>query len=314
MKISLKKDSFRLFALFFFFAFCNFSHASSYNFTVSHPKENRSYKDSFYFAYGNTKYLAVSDLERGGVSLLKAYGNNDKDYRFHKRVIKGNHWAPTVVSLGGGDFIFVTSSIANVPSNSRLKYFTFNVNTSSVLNEHDVNDLNLSGGEPGMIDAYIWYESSKKSWYLMGSKWQPGVLGSRLQWAKLERVNPLKFSFPVDLYNTPNGYGIWHRVDWWKYNSRTDWVVEAPIRSVWNGKLYWSIGPSFCNGSVTGTRHGAIKWTGITPWIAVDNELMVASSSSQLLCNLVTHPDFTENGKLRATSYQNGKYRIINQN
>jgi hypothetical protein len=275
------------------------------------------YKDSFYFVDNGVKYLAVSDLTRGGVSLLRSYNGSDTDYRFYKNVVGGNNWAPTVVNLGNGVFTFVTTEFAF--NNSYLNVFRYNVRTGGRTTA--ISRINLSGGERGMTDATIWYEPGK-GWYLIGAKWQEGVLGCRLQWGRGNSAEG-PFSFPVDLYDSPNGN---RRVDWGYRGSQVDYVVEAPVWSFWDHnrdgfhELYWSIGPSdpknngVCTNFVKAVRRGDINWKGNTPWIYVwgpsggDGDMM----SNNMDCYHLTHPDFTQNGNIRATSMKNGRFVIVN--
>jgi hypothetical protein len=118
------------------------------------------YKDSFYFVDNGIKYLAVSDLTRGGISLLRSFNGSDTDYHFYLSVIDGNNWAPTVVDQGSGVFIFVTTEFSF--NNSYLNVFRYNVRTGQMVTE--VGRLNQNGGERGMTDATIWYEP-RKDWY-----------------------------------------------------------------------------------------------------------------------------------------------------
>lgn len=274
------------------------------------------YKDSFYFVDNGIKYLIVSDLTRGGISLLRSQNGSDTDYRFYRQVIGGNNWAPTVVDRGNGEFTVVTTEFAF--NNSYLNVFRYNVRTGWI---GTVSRMNLSGGERGMTDATIWYEPGK-GWYLVGAKWQEGVLGCRLQWG-LGNSAEGPFSFPIDLYDSPNGT---RRVDWGLRGSQIDWVVEGPQWSWWdhNGdgfhELYWSIGPSdpkvngACSNFVKAVRRGDINFNGLTPWIYVwgpnggDGDMM----SNNMDCYHLTHPDFTENGLIRGTSMQNDRFVIVN--
>ncbi len=112
---------------------------------------------------------------------------------------------------------------------------------------------------------------------MIGSKWQPNVDGSRLQWAHGNNIEG-PYTFPKDLYSEPDVLddGTF-RVDYWQGGEKTHWVVEAPIWSWWdhngNGfhELYWSVGSSDpCE--TTGwsyIRRGDIKWSGTTPWIDI---------------------------------------------
>ena len=275
------------------------------------------YKDSFYFVDNGIKYLAVSDLTLGGISLLMSNGGSDTDYRFYAHVIGGNRFAPTLVQLdSSGDFEFVTTNFAY--SDSYLESFQYNVRTGAI---GAVGNVNLSGGELGMTDATIWSEPGK-GWYLMGAKWQAGVLGCRLQWAHgSSPTGP--FSFPVDLYDSPSGS---ERVDYDLRGSQIDWVVEAPIWSWWdhNGdgfhELYWSIGPSdpkangVCSSWVKAVRRGDINWNGNTPWIYVwgpagGNADMMTDNMD---CDHLTHPDFTQSGDIRGTSMLNNQFNVVN--
>jgi hypothetical protein len=281
---------------------------------VTAPGEQ--YKDSFYFVDNGVKYLAVSDLGRQGVSLLRSHNGSDTDYRFWRKVIGGNHWAPTAVDQGNGEFLFVTTEFDF--DNSYLNVVRHNVRTGAT---GASRRLDLSGGERGMTDATVWQEPGK-GWYLIGAKWQPGVQGSRLQWARGNGPEG-PFSFPVDLYDGPNGQ---RRVDWGLRGAQVDWVVEAPIWSWWdhNGdglhELFWSIGPSdprsngACTSFVKAVRRGDINWHGTTPWIYVwgpqggDGDMMTSSMD----CFHLTHPDFTEGGLIRGTSMKNGQFVIVN--
>ena len=279
---------------------------------------SHQYKDSFYFMDNGIKYLAVSDLTRGGISLLRSQDGSDTDYRFYQSVIGGNNWAPTLVDQGNGDFSFVTTEFAY--NNSYLNVFRYNVRTGQMVT--GVSRLNQNGGERGMTDATIWYEAGK-GWYLMGAKWQEGVLGCRLQWAPGNNAEG-PYAFPIDLYDSPNGTD---RVDWTRRGQEIDHVVEAPIWSWWDHnndgfhELYWSIGPSdpkkpdgSCTPYVKAVRRGDINWNGNTPWIYVwgpaggDGDMM----SNNMDCDHLTHPDFTDNGLIRATSMNNNQFVIVN--
>ena len=286
--------------------------ATDVTFATSNP-----YKDSFYFVDNGIKYLAVSDLALGGISLLMSNGGSDADYRFHAHVVGGNRFAPTLVQLdGNGNFAFVTTNFNF--NESYLETFVYNVRTGAI---GAISNVDLSGGELGMTDATIWYEPGK-GWYLMGAKWQAGVLGSRLQWAAgSSPTGP--FSFPVDLYDSPGGG---ERVDYDLRGSQIDWVVEAPIWSYWdhNGdgfhELYWSIGPSdpkvngVCSTWVKAVRRGDINWNGNTPWIYVwgpsgGNADMMTSNMD---CDHLTHPDFTQSGEIRGTSMKQNQFVVVN--
>lgn len=295
--------------------------ATSSTSTIAHPNDTGSYKDSFYFVDNGQKYLAVSDLTNGGISLLKAVNGSDTDYKFDKTVIAGNYWAPNVMpadTANTGNFTFITTHFVSNPlSDSYLEYFVYNVRTGVRSSVSPIAFQNYNG--KGMIDATVWYESTQNNTiYLIGSRWQVGVNGSRLQWAKMATPSTFTFSEPVDLYDSPTGSSSSDRVDW----NRTDIdkVVEAPIWSWWdhnsNGyhELYWSIGHSSpCESNVSAIRRGDINWTGSTPWIYVFNDDM--TSSNLISCNygFLTHPDFTATGKIRATSYNSGKFKIVNQ-
>ncbi len=73
-----------------------------------------------------------------------------------------------------------------------------------------------------------------------------------------------------------------------------------------------SIGPSgpylngICSIYVQAIRRGDINFNGNTPWIDIwiysggNDDIM----SSDQDCWLLTHPDFTSTGKIRATGYQ----------
>jgi len=101
----------------------------------------------------------------------------------------------------------------------------------------------------------------------------------------------------------------------------------APIWSWWDHnndgfhELYWSIGPSdpkkpdgSCTPYVKAVRRGDINWNGNTPWIYVwgpaggDGDMM----SNNMDCDHLTHPDFTDNGLIRATSMNNNQFVIVN--
>jgi hypothetical protein len=273
-------------------------------------------KDSFYFVDAGTKHLAVSDLGRGGVSLFTAAGGNDSDYRFTRSVIGGNHYAPTVVDRGGGNYWFVTTEFAF--GDSRLLYFSYNVRDGS---RGAVRELSFSGGGRGLTDATVWYEPGK-GWYLVGARWRPGYPGSRLVWARADSpVGP--YSALTELRDAPSGGRL---VDYDARGAQVDYVVEAPIWSWWdhNGdgrhELYWSIGPSDpapggnCSGWVKAIRRGDVNFAGDTPWIYVfgpdggDGDVMAGTMD----CYHLTHPDFTAAGAIRATSWKNGQFVLVN--
>ena len=273
-------------------------------------------KDSFYFHDNGVRYLAVSDLARGGVSLLRDVSGADTDYRFDRLVISGNHYAPTVVDRGSGLFWFVTTEFNF--SSSRLLYFSYNVRTGV---RGAVQELVFSGGGQGLTDATIWYEPGR-GWYLIGARWRPGYLGSRLVWARADSpVGP--YSALTELRDAPTGG---RRVDYDARGSQVDWVVEAPVWSWWDHnrdghhELFWSIGPSdpapggTCSSWVKAVRRGDINFNGSTPWIYVfgpaggDGDMMATNMD----CYHLTHPDFTVDGRIRATSWKNGQFVIAN--
>lgn len=285
--------------------------------TIATPANER-FKDSFYFVDNGVKYLAVSDLNRGGITLLRSQNGSDTDYRYYRSVIGGNNWAPTTVDQGNGVFLFVTTEFAF--NNSYLNVFSYNVRTGA---RSGVSRLGMSGGEQGMTDATIWYEPGK-GWYMAGARWG-NYLGCRLVWARADRPEG-PYTAPQELYDSPT---VNRRVDYDIRGNQVDYVVEAPAWSWWDHtgdgrkELFWSIGHSdpkdssgACKMHVKAIRRGDINWRsdGRTPWIYVfdpqggDGDIM----ANNMDCYHLTHPDFTQDGRIRATSMKNNSFTIVN--
>lgn len=290
--------------------------------TIVTSNANGSYKDSFYFVDNGTKYLAVSNLSlpSGGISILKSYQGSDTDYRPYVNVISGNYWAPALLptTLEGIFIVMTTHFESSQLSESYLEYFLYDVRNKVFVSAPSLVPF-LGYDGKGMIDVTIWYEASQNDeLYLIGSRWEDGVDGSRLQWSKWIYTTPSFFTAPVDLYDTPNVSGSQYRID----RNRTDIhsVVEAPIWSFWDHtndghhELYWSIGHSSpCNPTST-IRRGDLNFEqNGTPWVYVFNDDMTSTNMTPCGNSFLTHPDFTENGNIRATSHDGSQFVIVNQ-
>jgi len=272
-------------------------------------------KDSWYFNWAGKKYIAASDLSRGGISIFVAgnNGQNDASYTFWRNIIGGNHYAPTVVFSSGNTFWFITTEFNF--DQSKIKRFTYDMSTGARGTVSDFPNMPL-----GMTDATIWNANSR--WYFSGSRWNAGYLGNKLNWASSTSGPVSGYGSSITLKDQAG-----REVDRLDGGTKYDWVIEAPAWSWWdhNGagfnELYWSVGHSDgCYNHVQAIRRGDINYSGTSPWIYVfgNNPGSYYPGGNGDIkfnggdCGLTTHPDYQANGDIRCTSQAFGVHGIFN--
>ncbi|MFH0729984.1 MAG: hypothetical protein V2B19_27035 [Pseudomonadota bacterium] len=235
-----------------------------------------------------------------------------------------------------------TAQWNQILNNAKISYFWYDYtngmdNGFIVGGIGGVQNVGISGGgNKGLIDSGVWRANNR--WYMCAALHEcyanGDVInwGSRLVWASSTSTYPTGgFSLPSPLLDHNS-----RRVDKVKYYmngqaydiqpGEISNVVEAPICSYWDHdgdghqELYWSVGlsdPGCWQYSMV--RRGNIYYNGIIPFIHVgdwwDDSFMdnYITPPSQLPgCHMLTHPDFTKNGELRATGWRNGHHVILN--
>lgn len=289
-------------------------------------------------AGGDTNFTKVATFPWGNPSSSNALDST----------IDNRAYAPTIYMSGSTGFmIYSYWPNGNIGSGMKLRYFTFDLGTfakTSLIQDVPFTNTALNSG---LSDPEIWQTSN--GLYLAMSKLEynpyTNTNGFTLYWS-FSAVTPLSFSDPKPLYSNNIGtfqggankgkpYSI-TPIDKWRTDISTKCpndtnnfhVVEAPRWSFWTGMLYWSVGFSnaYCSdGSqvpyhVHGIRRGSISYaTDKTPSINVvgyeggADDLVSANDDNKLL----THPDFTKGGYIRATGHRNGngasgQYEIVN--
>ncbi|TAL65633.1 MAG: hypothetical protein EPN88_09330 [Bacteroidetes bacterium] len=300
-----------------------------------------NYKDSFYFGWNNQRFLAVSDLTIGGISILRDTGN-DNQYVFDSNISLLYAYAPQVYFYSQNECYIFYSYIPGLNfDQAKIRFFSYNMQTRI---SSSPSDVNFVSGNTKLYDATVWYQGGNR-WYLVAAEKDDSIpyycgFGAHLVWSISTNGVLGPYSTPVDLLDQYNG-----QVDKWRQNeiiqsftnppqprSRIGCIVESPIWSWWdhngNGyhELYWSIGPSdpyeryyptICTAEVKAVRRGDIMFNGNTPYISVigyyggADDIMGGNED----CYLLTSPDFTANGMIRATGHRGGPYgtfQIVN--
>lgn len=281
-----------------------------------------NYKDSFGFSWRGKHFLAVSDISRGGLSILVDRGTDDDYATIVERFPLFFAYAPEVHFVSD-DVCFVL--FCRIPgldfSRAKLQFFRYDMSTGVRGVVRDVPFVDPSDNT-GLIDPAAWYEPGK-GWYLAAARHEPNPFGLRLVWTHTDRLSS-GFKPTRDLLDTQGS-----PVDRW----RTDIgrIAEAPIWSPWDHdadgahELYWSIGPSDpyvgqdCHWEVQAIRRGNIVYGGAGEIdISIDvtgrsggaDDWMGANED----CYLLTHPDFTASGEVRGTGHHggpDGHFRIV---
>ncbi len=312
--------------------------------TARTTPENVNYKDSYYYYYNGVRYLAVSDLTHGGISILRDYGADNNFQRvktFYNTTLGSNAYAPSVMFADGKAYLFYTQWVGGDLTQAKLRWLTFDPGTFNVT--YGPVDLNM-GSNIGVSDPEVWYDNGR--WYMAMAKhaYNPytNTNGFTLYWSYSTGGVTGPYTTPQVLKDT---YGA--PVDKWRTDIKARCnmsgndpyfhVVEGPRWSWWTEtdrgnpgqgtkhRLYWSIGFSdaYCpNGTlvpfhVHAIRRGIINYSGVTPVIDIIGrnggaDDLVGQNEDNLL---FTHPDFTANGLIRATGHRNGfpgVYSIVN--
>lgn len=271
----------------------------------------QNYKDSFYFAWGGGRYLAVSDLSRGGISLLKDVGNDDNYSQLVKNFPVSGAYAPQVYFTGTNDLVLFFTVIPGDFQQARIRYLKYNMSTGRRSTVKDFPFVNPADNV-GLIDPTVWYEPGLGH-YLVAARVDSGPFGLHLVWAWADSLLGA-YTTPLDLTDQYGG-----QVDQWRTDIGN--ITEAPIWSYWDHdgdgahELYWSIGPSdpytsggACFWEVQAVRRGNIRYYLGVPWIDVigyyggPDDFMGYNED----CYLLTHPDFTASGDIRATGHRGG--------
>ena len=273
-----------------------------------------SYKDSFGFSWQGERFLLVSDLGRGGLAILGDQGQ-DNDYRDvvdHFPLFFA--YAPEVHFIND-DVCFVI--FCRIPwldfTRAKLQFFRYDMSTGIRGTVRDVPFAN-AGDNTGLIDPAIWREPGK-GWYLAAARHESDPFGLRLVWSHTERLAS-GFGPVQDLLDTQGT-----PVDRWRADIGR--IAEAPIWSPWDHdedgshELYWSIGPSDpyvgtdCHWEVQAVRRGNIRYGG-DDGTEISIEVIGRSGGPDDFmganedCYLLTHPDFTTDGRVRGTGHRQG--------
>lgn len=282
------------------------------------------YKDSYYFNYNGERYIAASNVYAGGgISILKDRGNNDSDYVSVMDINIADAWAPTVYIEGVDAYIIYNGFHSGMRLHA-IKLNLQNYSWSNVTLNLPANTGGLPGQDNGdnkLIDATTYYFSG--SWYLIAARYTStaGRWDSHLVWSKSKSGVLGPYSSPQMLMMTGSHYGVdKHREP--QLGHDLGGIVEAPQWSFWdhdgdgNRELYWSIGPSDVGAAaIQAIRRGNIIYDeNDSPTVTVldyyggAGDIMGEDTDDYLL----THPDFTASGNIRATTKKNGEWKIVN--
>ena len=283
-------------------------------------QNNEAYKDSFYFKWKNKNYLAVSDFDRGGISVLIGGGNGSEDsnYTLYDHIFGGNNWAPYVYNNhfeGKETLWFITTHFAL--NESYLEAFTYDLETKTFGNK--INLQNAYGMEPGHTDASIYYHNNY--WYLFTAQWKVNVKGSKLMWQKASSffgpygpTNAL-----LDQNGNPIDRNRGEEIDYVVEAPHIGWTIPSSLGNINFPDIYWSIGPSDPKpGVLSAIRRGDLNFDETeVPFVFVFGEVSGPGLGNMVPGNTenfkyLTHPDTTANGNIRATTQQNGRFCIVN--
>jgi hypothetical protein len=270
-----------------------------------------NYKDSFYFSWRGERFLALSDLDRGGLTILQDSGDDDRYDLLFERFPIPWAYAPQVYFISEDVCYIAFASIPNLDFQAaKLRFFRYDMASghSGGLRDAPFHD---PADNQRLIDPTIWREANG-TWYLVAAQAEENPFGLRLVWSGMESP-ATGFGTPQPLTDQFGG-----PVDRWR-NDIGD-IAEAPIWSWWDHdgdgrhELYWSIGPSDpyvgneCHGEVQAVRRGNIHLQGGDLWIEVWDHAGGPGDWMGLNedCYLFTHPDFTASGAMRATGHRLG--------